>query len=140
MRARHLAPSLTVLGFVASAGGVLAETHLGTWTGTYVCGQGITGVTLTVEPVDANAVRVVMEFYATAQNPGVPSGRYTLNGVLDPSSGRLRLTPDYWLAQPPGYTMVGLDGYLKGERFTGAVTGNARCSTFSVTRQAGRST
>ena len=132
---RLVAFSLVALAMGASGSPAQGQAPQGTWKGTYVCAQGRTGITLTIAPVDTGALRGFMEFYATPDNPKVPSGRYTLDGTLNAASDRIRLQPDYWLQQPPGYVMVGFDGTLDGDRFSGQVFGHPACTTFSVVRQ-----
>jgi hypothetical protein len=82
------------------------------WNGRYECAQGVTGLSLTLDLEAGGRASAVFAFGAPPENPTVPAGRYLMTGHFDPSpDGRvtfLSLVPDRWLAQPPGYEMVGL--------------------------------
>lgn len=80
--------------------------YVGTWAGVYDCSQGRTGITLTISETDPGAVEALYEFYEVPENPGVPSGSYTLTGTYDDHS--VTLDPDEWVDQPTGYVMVGI--------------------------------
>src|SRR5262249_25896209 len=51
---------------------------LGTWKGTYNCGQGVTGMTLDINQATDGTIDAAFNFYAVAANPTVPSGSGTL--------------------------------------------------------------
>lgn len=81
------------------------------WQGRYICAQGPTGLTLTLDLPADGRVSAVFDFGAVPENPTVPTGRYLVVGtVLHRGDGGLdlALVPDRWIAQPPGYEMVGL--------------------------------
>jgi hypothetical protein len=78
--------------------------YAGVWEGGYICAQGRTDVTLTMEAVRGNGVEALFEFYAAAENPDVPSGSYRLAGVW--AEGGIHLEGVEWVEQPPGYIMV----------------------------------
>ena len=80
------------------------------WQGRYVCAQGVTGLTLSVRPVGPDRVSATFTFYALPENPRVPTGSYTMTGVLSPSSEVVSLVPERWVQQPPGYVMVAMSG------------------------------
>ncbi len=52
------------------------------------------------------------------------------------SAAGLDLTPDYWISQPPGYSMVGLNAGppLKGDTILTGDVPYPGCTTFTVTR------
>ncbi|HXL87912.1 MAG TPA: hypothetical protein VN969_02835 [Streptosporangiaceae bacterium] len=105
----------------------------GTWTGSYICSQGDTGLRLVIRAHGA-ALTATFSFYALPRNPGVPSGEYTMTGTH--SATRTVLKPGHWIKEPVGYEMVGLTaGPLAdhGKVLRGRIT-NPACSTFSVTR------
>jgi hypothetical protein len=80
------------------------------WQGRYVCAQGTTGLSLTLDLAGGGA-SAVFDFGAIPENPTVPSGRYLVVGtalVRGDGGLDLALAPDRWIAQPPGYVMVGL--------------------------------
>ena len=106
----------------------------GRWKGTYTCGQGLTGFNLDISDEGGGAVSAVFSFGPIESNPGVPNGRYSMTGRLDPRL--LTLTPKVWIEKPSGYVMVGLVAELPGEDpevLSGTVT-NSACTTFRVTR------
>ena len=82
------------------------------WEGTYVCGQGITNVRLTIETnPEGGTAFGHFAFSANAANKSVPSGSYWLKGAIHASaSGKLevKLEPQRWEVHPQGYVMVGL--------------------------------
>jgi hypothetical protein len=110
--------------------------YYGTFQGTYHCGQGETGVQLTVSSGDGAApVDALFEFYPTEQNPRVPTGSFKLVGDVQPN-GLLVLEPAEWINRPTAWQMVGLtlrpvgaDGVIRGE-----VTHSA-CDWIRVRRQ-----
>jgi hypothetical protein len=107
----------------------------GTWHGTYMCYQGVTGLDLTITPRDAKTVKAVFSFHAVLQNPLVPSGEFEMLGRLGPSPGRLLLRAKAWADRPPNYVTVDLDGiYDPGSaEYSGRVKGPG-CTSFRVTR------
>jgi len=106
----------------------------GTWTGTYLCPQGRTGLRLVLRAASNGALAATFDFYPVDGNPGVPSGSFTLTGSYSAQGFRLR--PGHWISKPPDYLMVSLTGPAPGKNdttLTGAVTGPG-CTTFSVSR------
>ncbi|MFE7773283.1 serine/threonine-protein kinase [Streptomyces sp. NPDC057445] len=110
------------------------EAVTGRWLGSYVCNQGITGLSLTIEDQGDGDVSAVFSFFPAPSNPLVPRGSFAMTGTyLD---GELSLAGDYWIEQPPDFLMVGLAArYDPGtpEHLDGAVQGPG-CSSFSVSR------
>jgi hypothetical protein len=106
----------------------------GTWTGSYTCSQGLTGLRLVVRAARDGTLAGTFSFYALPANPRVPSGEGTITGTY--SATRTDIRPDRWIKQPPGYVLVGLiagppadDGtLLRGQVSTPG------CGTFSVTK------
>ena len=83
----------------------------GKWQGTYVCSQGLTGLTLTIKSgktVDTtmHTLTATFAFHAVAANPGVPTGSYSMKGYYFP--GGIDLAPNQWISNPGGYNMVGI--------------------------------
>jgi hypothetical protein len=109
--------------------------YVGKWRGGYGCNQGLTGLTLTIAAAGEGQVSAVFEFYAHPDNPGVPSGSYRMAGTYE--DGRLALEGTEWIEQPPGYVMVGYEGWSDGgvdpNRIYGTVSG-AGCSVFEMRR------
>jgi len=78
--------------------------YVGAWKGAYGCAQGVTGLTLTIEPAADDVVSATYEFYAAPENPGVPNGSFRMTGTYQ--AGKLALQGSEWIDQPPGYLMV----------------------------------
>lgn len=112
----------------------------GAFSGAYTCSQGLTGMTVTLQPARGADVDATITFYAHPDNPGVESGCYTARGRLDPATGALSLSPGGWIYRPgPGWSMTRLDGRIEGGAFSGRVIapGNpTACSTFALRRDA----
>jgi hypothetical protein len=84
--------------------------YVGAWKGAYGCAQGVTGLTLTIEPAVDGVVSATYEFYAAPENPGVPNGSFRMTGTYD-DEGRLALQGSEWIDQPPGYVMVDYESH-----------------------------
>lgn len=109
--------------------------YVGTWKGGYGCNQGLTGLTLTVEDEGDGQVSATFEFYAHPDNPGVPSGSFSMTGTYE--AGRLSLQGEEWIEQPEGYVMVGYESVtdlgIDPNRIYGTVSGQG-CSVFEMRR------
>ncbi len=106
----------------------------GTWTGTYFCPQGRTGLRLVLKAAPNGALAATFDFYPVDGNPGVQSGSFTLTGSY--SARGFRLRPGHWISEPPNYLMVSLTAPAPDDNnttLTGSVTGPG-CTTFSVSR------
>ena len=135
-----LAAALLLTPAVAAAADDDFTTPAGTWTGTYVCSQGGTGLTLTLDASTDGKLSGTFEFYATKANPGVPDGSFTVEGAWQ-QSGKLSLHGVRWIKQPDGYGMVSLEGQAyagePGEPIglAGKVTGLDGCTSWGVERR-----
>jgi hypothetical protein len=118
-----------------SSANVSPSALTGTWTGSYACAQGETGLRLVIQAAPGGTVTATFNFFALPSNPGVPSGSFTMTGTY--SSAGVNLKHDRWISQPPGYEMVDLSADLPsqgGTVLSGTVT---TCSTtFTLTRGA----
>ena len=106
----------------------------GTWTGSYVCSQGETGLRLVIQAAPDGTLTATFSFYAVPDNPGVPSGSFTMTGSY--SAAGVNLTHDQWISQPAGWEMVDLSSgppSQDGTVLAGSIT-TPGCSTFTVTR------
>lgn len=115
-----------------TAGPPGASAAAGTWTGTYICAQGLTGLRLTVKPGAGDALRATFAFSAVPSNPSVPSGSYTMTGFIDPAG--IFLDGSRWITQPSGYEMVNVVTNLPashGTDLSGSVPG---CSPLALKR------
>jgi hypothetical protein len=107
----------------------------GSWHGTYVCAQGVTGLSLAIKPSGVRSVSAIFSFYAVPQNPSVPSGEFAMTGRLR-EAGHLELLGTAWRRQPSFYVMVDLDGDYdptSGE-YRGHVHGPGGCGLFHLRR------
>jgi len=102
-----------------------AQSHLvdGIWKGTYVCQQGVTNLTLSLQTGLYGDVFGVFSFSANASNRAVPSGQFRVSGRLQ--GNRLFLKAGDWISQPPGYTPLDVDGIidLVEKSYTGTLCG-----------------
>lgn len=103
-----------------------AQSHLvdGIWKGTYVCLQGVTNLTLSLQTGQYGDVFGVFSFSANASNRAVPSGQFRVSGRLQ--GNRLFLKAGDWISQPSGYTPVDVDGIidLAEKSYTGTLCGH----------------
>jgi hypothetical protein len=108
---------------------VTPEDWGGTWHGTYICGQGLTGVDLTITPAGDDSVTAIFSFYAVPENPSVPTGAVSMTGVLW-SAGHLS-----WILQPSGWVLGWMEGDYDPEtgNYEGQFFGR-HCSRFRVRR------
>lgn len=151
----HLRPALA-LCLLTACGGATAETRSepevvtasiviettngyrvegdSVWEGRYLCPQGVTGLTLELSGGSGAEVAAVFHFYALPENPTVPTGSYTLRGVVR-GDGTIDLLPERWIEQPYGYVMVGMTGVL--DRVSGVMRGRIaapECDGFDLHR------
>jgi hypothetical protein len=105
----------------------------GTWTGSYFCPQGQTGLRLTLKATPGGALTATFSFYPTATNVSVPSGSFALAGSY--TARGFQLTPDHWISKPQNYSMVGLTGAANSSdtALSGSIV-SPGCTTFSVSR------
>jgi tetratricopeptide (TPR) repeat protein len=108
------------------------STIAGIWEGSYVCGQGVTGLILDVASASGGTLTAVFDFFPISGNANVPSGSFTMTGKY--SAAGVLLMPDHWINQPRGYGMVTLSGGQPSndsQVFSGAVI-SPGCTTFFV--------
>jgi hypothetical protein len=125
-------PGCTTFRVQRAAGSPAASTAAGTWTGTYTCAQGLTGLQLTIKAAAGDALRATFAFSPVPSNPSVPSGSYSMTGFIDPAG--IFLDASQWIKQPPGYDMVNIVGDLPAghnTRLAGSIPG---CSDITLKR------
>ena len=116
----------------AAPGGTPAGTQTRTWRGSYRCGQGETGLEVTLRPVGQGRVEGTLSFFALPTNPGVPRGCYRVAGQADSVGRSIELRGGQWLRQPPGYHTVDLRGSIGADDgISGQVIGG-ECSQFRL--------
>jgi hypothetical protein len=104
----------------------------GTWSGTYLCSQGVTGATLQIVAESDQKVLGLLQFAVPNSAPGA----YFVRGTYNPASNRLEMNFSGWKNQPPGYSAAGFSGivnFASGE-FKGVIQ-MPGCSTFSIRKQ-----
>jgi hypothetical protein len=91
-------------------------------------------MTLALQELPDGSVRGTISFYPIAENPNVPSGRFSVSGARD--GNMLMIEPDSWINQPPGYTMVAMEGTIRsgGNVYSGNML-DPGCGTFRLERQ-----
>lgn len=123
----------------ASSAGLTPAALNGTWNGSYVCRQGMTGLSLVIQALSRDRLMAAFNFFAVPGNLSVPSGSFTMTGTY--SATGMELNRSHWITQPADYIMANLkagpptDGgtVLNG---TVVVPGLSGCTTFSVRRSA----
>jgi hypothetical protein len=120
--------------FVSAANAQSAPASLvGTWRGSYVCLQGQAG----------DRFSGYFHFYPPRDNPVAREGCFSVNGRVD-AIGHVTIDAENWIARPPGYVTVNLDGALTGSGRTmrGDVRGpegvETRCRRFSLDRKSAK--
>jgi hypothetical protein len=125
-------PDCTTFYVRRAAGLPAASAIAATWTGTYTCSQGLTGLRLTIKAAAGNALYATFAFYPVPSNPSVPSGSYSMTGFMDPAG--IFLNGNQWISQPAGYDMVNIVGDPpagENTNLSGSVPG---CSPISLKR------
>ncbi|MER5948597.1 protein kinase [Streptomyces sp. NPDC001904] len=106
----------------------------GQWDGNYICNQGITGLSLTIEQHGDGTADAVFSFYPAPSNPGVPRGSFAMKGTF---TGRvLTLRASRWINRPSNFDAVNLSATYDTstpDHLDGLILGG-NCSTFSTER------
>jgi hypothetical protein len=105
----------------------------GIWDGTYTCGQGLTAMTLIIEP-DGAHWSGLFSFGPNKQNKDVPEGLYKL--AITDDDGNISFVAGDWITQPDGYVTVDMHGRMSDDLTT--ITGQVdfeTCDSFAVTRR-----
>lgn len=108
----------------------------GDWEGTYVCGQGLTNLKLSISQSNSFEISAVFKFSANRSNPSVLSGSYRMIGTYDSKTNEIKLRATDWINQPSGYMTVDLAGKVSqgNTKISGDVI-NSSCSTFSLEKR-----
>ncbi len=129
---------LSVMALVISGVAEAApKSVLGVWVGKYICGQGITRLTLDVRADKGNRVKATFRFGPVKENPSVPLGSYRMSGTYSALTRRIDLKGVEWVDRPLGYEMVDLRGSMSADGL--ALKGDVPfvgCSVFELTRDA----
>lgn len=107
------------------------------WEGTYVCNQGLSSVTLTLESDRFGNATARYDFGPVPTNPTVPTGAYALSGTLRVQEGggfTGELEAIEWIHQPANYFMVPLAIETgDGKTMTGTIR-HPSCRDFQTRR------
>src|SRR5262245_28892491 len=127
-----------LLSSVVAGGAAAQDVNLtGYWRGTYKCGQGLTGVNLTIRKGFGSAFDAVFHFYAVPQNPGVPTGCFKMWGRIEPYTRQFSLKSDdgQWIIRPPEYTVANANGTVSpdGRSMSGKIEAEG-CSNIELQR------
>jgi hypothetical protein len=107
----------------------------GDWGGVYQCLQGQTAVVVSLALEKDGAVSGTFTFGNLPGRTNSAEGQYRIVGMFDPATGKLRMQPNGWIRQPPGYVQVGFTADLDraAPRLTGHVDFTG-CSKISIDR------
>lgn len=125
-----LLPGSAVAGTsAASANAAGPQTR--TWRGSYVCGQGESGLEVTLRPLGQGRLAGTLSFFPLPANPTVPRGCFRVTGQAD-AAGGIELRGSQWVRRPPDYHMIDLSGRLgANDGISGRVVDGA-CGQFQV--------
>ena len=105
----------------------------GVWDGTYICDQGLTALTLVIEP-DGDQWSGIFSFGPDKSNKGVPRGSYKLS--ITERKGNIVFRAGDWLTQPEGYVTVDMHGRISEDLTTlSGVVDFEGCETFETRRR-----
>jgi hypothetical protein len=112
----------------------LSDDFKGKWVGSYICGQGHTGLTLTISTVSKD-ISAIFEFYPSSSNAQGKSGSFKLQGSFS-ENGSFVLKPTEWINKPSGFFMVGLTGEINDARteLSGLVKSSG-CQSFHLVKK-----
>lgn len=93
------------------------------------------------EPQGRVAISAIFHFHAAASNPGIPEGKYRMEGTFNYDTGSLSLGGSAWIDRPQNYDMVPLSGTINHERdmFKGAIE-FPHCTQFTLRKVSSTST
>jgi hypothetical protein len=105
------------------------------WEGTYVCSQGLSSVTLTIDAQRNGTATAQYDFGPTPSNTSVPKGSYLMSGTIRStrSGFSAELEPGDWILHPPTYLSVSLVVETTGRDMKGAIQ-HPNCRDFEAHR------
>ena len=133
---KKLACAFVIAGAAMAASFARAEDAAalaGEWRGSYSCAQGRTGLVLTIGPAEGLGFTGEFYFYPLDRNPGVPDGRFAIEGSWEPASRRVEIRGVAWIEQPTNYALVDLSGTLSADgRVIDGTVDHPSCMAFRV--------
>jgi hypothetical protein len=133
--------ALTAAG-VTTAIATAPQSLTGTWIGDYVCPQGKTGLTLTIDKQSGPLFTGYFHFYPLPENDRPKEGCYAVSGTIGVDGG-INIVGGRWITQPPNYVVVDLKGAhdpreqsLAGNVISRLGNDPPTCTTFRVIKQA----
>lgn len=124
---------LSVYAFDIPAVHATTSSLEGVWEGSYKCGQGPTGATLTIAQWDEEKGQGTFKFYNLSGRNNSGSGSYEVHLSRTDPSAPISVRPHRWIKQPGGYTMVGFSLQQQQQFLNGKVDFGG-CSTISLER------
>jgi hypothetical protein len=116
------------------------STLLGVWRGSYVCGQGETGVQLSFNELRSDGgITGTFSFFSLPGQNNAANGECTLTGQLDLAGQQLSFDPGTWINQPPGYAAVGFSAPIPSPtapKIVGTIT-YPGCSQINANKMSG---
>jgi hypothetical protein len=141
MRPAALAAAVALSALPASALAIDANPLDGVWEGVYVCGQGPTRLTLTLDGHADGRITGTFAFGPRHNNPYIAAGSFRVEGSVA-SDQVFTLNGVQWIEQPYNYSMIGIRGRMyKGKNpgdplnLFGDMLGGNGCTNFSVDKQ-----
>ncbi|MCR4764312.1 MAG: InlB B-repeat-containing protein, partial [Lachnospiraceae bacterium] len=106
---------------------------LGSWDGFYFASQGKTALKLSILQITLDGkVEGRFDFSEHPDNPGVPTGSYTMKGTYDFAGHKLNLNGVDWIEHPPTYHILSVNGKVNtGARTMSGSTGGYSGLTLS---------
>ncbi|MGX9963302.1 hypothetical protein ACVFYP_08255 [Roseomonas sp. F4] len=136
MIARRALPLLVPSALALLAGPARAQARFaGDWSGSYVCGQGVTGLHLRLRARGDGGLVGLFHFHPLPDNPVAAEGCFEVAG--QPRGDAVTLSAGTWLLRPENYVTVDLEARLgKDGTLSGQVEGPG-CDRFTLRRVAG---
>ncbi|MGP4115118.1 serine/threonine protein kinase [Streptomyces sp. 4N509B] len=113
---------------------------VGVWEGSYRCALGLVALDLTITSPGGDALEALFVFSPHPDNPGTPSGSFSMVGSL--RDGVMVLRGDRWIDEPEDFSFVDLEAEVPAgtpDRLHGDVSptgdGAPGCTSFAVERQ-----
>jgi len=101
----------------------LLREFVGVWEGSYVAGQGETGLTLTVY-VEGGNYKAIFDFYNLPGRSNAVNGKYYMNISYDTLTRIYSLKGYEWILRPNNYGFVDLEGTITRNVFSGSLIGS----------------